>query len=196
MPGIRGVVATLLALSVAGAVVSAARPVRGGVEGSPRQSAGARPARSAATRAISRSTPHLKFTATISAAVIVPGSRMSIAVDVVPKKGMHVYAPGTKYRPVKIAVEADPLLRVHDPVYPKPAHYLFKPLNEDVLVYDTPFRLVVDFIAGDSDAVRAQLRNRTQMIIRATLDYQACDDRLCYLPASVPFQWTVRVAGE
>lgn len=178
MPGKRGVVATLLVLSVAGA--------------------GARPARSAATSAISRSTPHLKFTATISPAVIVPGSRMSIAIDVVPKKGMHVYAPGTQYRPVKIGVQADALIRVHDTVYPKPAHYLFKPLNEDVLVYDTPFRLAVDLVlvAGDSDAVRAQLRNRTQMLIRATLDYQACDDRLCYLPASVPFQWTLRVAGE
>jgi hypothetical protein len=67
-----------------------------------------------------------------------------------------------------------------------------------VLVYDAPFRLAVDLVlvAGHSDAVRAQLRNRTQMIIRATLDYQACDDRLCYLPASVPFQWTLRVAGE
>ena len=128
MPGIRGVVATLLALFVAGAVVSAARPARGGAERSARQTAGTGPARSAAARPISRSTPHLKFTATISPVVIVPGSRMSIAVDVVPKKGMHVYAPGTKYRPVKIAVEADPLLRVHDPVYPKPAHYRFKPL--------------------------------------------------------------------
>jgi len=181
MPGIGGVFATLLALFVAGAGVSATRS-----------------ARSAATPPISRSTPQLKFTATISPAVIVPGSRLSIAVDVVPKKGMHVYAPGTQYRPVKIAVQPDPLLRVHDVVYPKPAHYLFKPLNEDVLVYDTPFRLAVDLVlvAGDPDAVRAHLRNRTQMIIRATLDYQACDDRLCYLPASVPFQWTMRVVGE
>ena len=175
-----GVVATLLALSVAGA--------------------GARPARSAATPAIFRSTPHLKFTAAISPAVIVPGSRMSIAIDVVPRKGMHVYAPGTRYRPVKINVQADAPIRVGDPVYPKPAHYLFKPLNEDVLVYDTPFRLAVDLVlalvAGDSDAVRTQPRNRTQMIIKATLDYQACDDRLCYLPASVPFQWTLSVAGN
>jgi DsbC/DsbD-like thiol-disulfide interchange protein len=182
MPGTRGVLATLLALCVAGGGVSAARPP----DVSARQAA----------RTISRSTPHLKFTATISQRVIVPGSRISIAVDVVPKKGMHVYAPGTQYRPVKVSLQADPVFRVHEPVYPKPAHYLFKPLNEDVLVYDAPFRLVVDVVAADSDAVRAQLRSRTQMTIGATLDYQACDDRLCYLPASVPFQWTLRVAAE
>jgi DsbC/DsbD-like thiol-disulfide interchange protein len=121
---------------------------------------------------------------------------MSLAVDVIPKKGMHVYAPGAQYRPVKIGLQADPLLGVHDPVYPKPTHYLFKPLNEEVLVYDAPFRLVVDIIAGESEAARARLRSRTHLTIKATLDYQACDDRLCYLPVSVPFQWTMRVAGE
>ena len=187
MPRIRGVVATLLAMSVVAAMHA--------VDVSARQTPGPRPARSA-PQPISRSTPHLKFTATISPVVVVPGSRMSIAVDVIPKRGMHVYAPGTQYRPVKIVVLPDPLLRVHDGVYPKPTHYLFKPLNEDVLVYDTPFRLAVDVIAGDSDTARARLRGRTDFTIRATLDYQACDDRLCYLPASVPFQWTIHVAGE
>jgi DsbC/DsbD-like thiol-disulfide interchange protein len=108
---------------------------------------------------------------------------------------MHVYAPGTQYRPVKISVHADPSLRVHNPVYPKPTVYRFKPLNEDVLVYDGPFRLVVDAIAEDSAALRAQLRGRNQITIKGTLDYQACDDRLCYLPASVPFQWTLKLDG-
>ena len=109
---------------------------------------------------------------------------------------MHVYAPGTQYRPVVIRLQANPALRVHNPVYPKPTVYRFKPLNEDVLVYDAPFRLVVDVIAGDSVALRRQLRGRTQMTIKATLDYQACDDRMCYLPASVPFQRTLRAAGQ
>lgn len=182
MRSIRGVVAMLLALCVAAVPAG--------------QAAETRPARSVAARAVSRSTPHLKFIATISPAVIVPDARISIVVEVVPKKGIHVYAPGTKYRPVAIRLQADPPLRVHSPVYPKPTVYRFQPLSEDVLVYDAPFRLVVDVVAGDSETVRTRLRSRTQMTIRATLDYQACDDRLCYLPASVPFHWTLRVAGE
>ena len=163
---------------------------------SARQAPGTRPVTSAATRAISRSTPHLRFTATISPVIIVPGARISIAVDIVPKKGMHVYAPGTQYRPVVIRLQADASLRVRNSVYPKPTVYRFKPLNEDVLVYDAPFRLVVEAIASDATALRKHLRGRNQMTIRGTLDYQACDDRMCYLPASVPFQWTLRVAGE
>ena len=180
MHGTRVVVAMLVALSVAG--WAAGQP--------------ARQTRSAAARVTSRSTPHLTFTATISPVVIVPGARISIAVDVVPKKGMHVYAPGTQYRPVVIRLQGDPPLRVRNSVYPKPTVYRFKPLNEDVRVYDGPFRLVVDAIVGDATALRAHLRGRSQMTVKGTLDYQACDDRMCHLPASVPFQWTLRVAGE
>src|SRR5258706_372248 len=128
---------------------------------------------------------------TVTPGIVVPGARISIAVDVVPKKGMHVYAPGTQYRPVVIRLKGVPPLRVGNSVYPKPTVYRFKPLNEDVLVYDGPFRLVVEAIASDAIALRAHLRGRNQITIRGTLDYQACDDRMCYLPASVPFQWTL-----
>ena len=121
---------------------------------------------------------------------------MSITFDVVPKKGMHVYAPGTHYRPVAIRLDTGSLLRVHGSIYPKPARFLFKPLKEEVLVYDAPFRLALTVVAGDADALRAQLRGRTQMTIKGTFDYQACDDSVCYLPASVPFQWTLKVAGR
>ncbi len=121
---------------------------------------------------------------------------MSIAVDVVPKKGVHVYAPGTQYRPIAIRLQADSLFRIHDAIYPKPTLYVFKPLNEEVLVYDTPFRLTVDITTGDIDAIQARLQGRSETTITGTLDYQACDDRVCFLPVSVPFQWTMRVAAR
>jgi hypothetical protein len=143
--------------------------------------------------AISRVTPHLTFTAALSPTVIEPGTRMSIVVDVVPKKGIHVYAPGTKYRPIAIALRPDALLRIDAPVYPKPTPYIFKPLNEEVLVYDAPFRLALDVIAGSADAQRARWRRGSELAIKGTLEYQACNDTVCYLPVSVPVQWTVRV---
>jgi hypothetical protein len=118
---------------------------------------------------------------------------MSIVVDVVPKKGMHVYAPGTQYRPIEIALEPNPLLRVHDPIYPEPTRYLFKPLNEEVLVYSAPFRLTVEVTAGAGDEQRTLLRTHRTLAITGTLTYQACDDRVCYMPMSVPVRWIVRV---
>jgi hypothetical protein len=29
--------------------------------------------------------------------------------------------------------------------------------------------------------------------IEGTLRYQACDDRMCYVPKSVPLKWTLQV---
>ena len=51
-----------------------------------------------AARAISKSTRHLAFTATLAPDIVTPGTKMSLAVDVKPKNGIHVYAPGTQYR--------------------------------------------------------------------------------------------------
>jgi len=39
----------------------------------------------------------------------------------------------------------------------------------------------------------ARLRRTNRFIISGTLSYQACDDRLCFAPASVPVSWTFTV---
>jgi len=142
---------------------------------------------------LTRATPHLTFIARLSHRVAVAGTRMSIVVDVTPKKGMHVYAPGQQYRPVAIRLTPDTVFRIHEPVYPKPTVFTFKPLNEEVLVYEAPFRLVLDITPGDTAEQRAALRRRGRLPVKAKLEYQACDDAVCYLPMSVPFEWTVGV---
>ena len=118
---------------------------------------------------------------------------MSLVFEITPKQGMHVYAPGTQYRAVTIAIEPDPLLKVHETVYPEPSRYRFEPLNEEVLVYATPFRLLIDITAGGTPAQQARLRPGARRLIKGELEYQACDDTVCYLPVTVPFQWTVRI---
>jgi len=147
-----------------------------------------------AARAISKSTRHLAFTATLAPDIVTPGTKMSLAVDVKPKNGIHVYAPGTQYRPIAIAIEPNPALAVDQVVYPRPVSYLFKPLNERVLVYERPFRLTLDLTVVGTPAQLAALTAESRLTIKGQLTYQACDDQVCFLPASVPFEWGVRIA--
>ena len=147
-----------------------------------------------AARAISKSTRHLAFTATLAPDIVTPGTKMSLAVDVRPKKGMHVYAPGTMYRPVAIAIEPNSALQIHETIYPPPTSYHFRPLNEDVLVYEKPFRLTLEITPGWTPLQREILRTQDRLTIKGQLTYQACDDKVCFLPASVPFEWGVRIA--
>jgi len=142
---------------------------------------------------ISRDTRHLKFTATLSSRVVAPGERLTMAVDIVPKRGMHVYAPGSKYRPIRITIDPHSFLMMGDPEYPRASPYYFKPLNETVDVYQSPFRLRVEITVDRSAIARTQLRASSPITLKGALEYQACDDRVCYLPESVPFRWTLRV---
>jgi DsbC/DsbD-like thiol-disulfide interchange protein len=154
----------------------------------------AAPRATAAARTVSKRTRHLALTATLAPDVVRLGSKISIVFDVTPKKGMHVYAPGTKYRAVAVALETNPSLEVHETIYPPPATYLFKPLNEEVLVYTARFRLTLDVTARATPGQQAAPGTRSRTKIRGQLTYQACDDTVCYLPASIPLEWMVTIA--
>ena len=62
---------------------------------------------------------------------------------------MHVYAPGVAgYRPVALAIAAQPFVRVLPLAYPPSEIYFFKPLNERVPVYQKP--LLARLAAGET----------------------------------------------
>jgi DsbC/DsbD-like thiol-disulfide interchange protein len=132
---------------------------------------------------ISGETDHLVFTASIEPARPRPGEPAAVVADIRPKPGMHVYAPGDDYQPVTISLAPGDRLRIGTTAYPDPVDYYFAPLKETVAVYDAPFRLAlgVVFTAG------------TPVTLNGTLDYQACDDEVCYLPESIPLEWRVPV---
>ena len=136
---------------------------------------------------VARNTPHLSFTAALSPDVVKTGSRLSLVVDVTPKKRMHVYAPGTTYRAIMVTLNRNPSLKLSKAVYPKAEMYIFAPLKEQVLVYSQPFKLRMNIGVGQVPRHAARLK------ITGTLSYQACDDRVCYLPESVPLEWNLAV---
>jgi hypothetical protein len=151
---------------------------------------GVAPERSLAQAAATRETKHLKFTISVAPRVVSVGDRIALSVDVVPKARMHVYAPGSKYRPIKIAIAPQPALTIGETAYPRAESYYFKPLNETQPVYQAPFRLQVGMTVGAIDTSSAG--TDSTISITGALDYQACDDRVCYLPESIPLRWTMK----
>jgi hypothetical protein len=139
---------------------------------------------------VSADTKHVEVRATLSDIEVTPGARISVAVDITPKARMHVYAPGGKYTPVTLRIHPQPFVKAHEVVYPPAKDYFFEPLNEHVQVYSEPFRLVLDVSIGDPK-MAAPMASR--LTLKVTLDYQACDDKFCYLATSVPLQWTVKI---
>jgi hypothetical protein len=145
---------------------------------------------------ITARTNHLSVSASISDATVAPGERVSIVVVVTPRPAMHVYAPGKHdYRVVRLTVDPQPWLRAHDTRYPPFEIYHFKPLDERVEVYSNAFRLVQDVTILATPEIQKSLAAMPSVTIAGALEYQACDDKLCYNPARVPFSFALTMKG-
>jgi len=136
--------------------------------------------------------PHLVLTTYVTDDVAAPGTHFSAVVEAAPGPHIHVYAPGVAgYKPIAIDVRPQPGLVVRSAQYPKPEDYFFKPLDEHVAVYQRPFRIVQDFEIDPAPQAADALKERREMSIAGTLAYQACDDKVCFTPQSVPLTWTI-----
>jgi peroxiredoxin len=142
--------------------------------------------------AVQASTQHLDVTAYASDARVAPGTRFSLVVDVTPKRGMHVYAPGaTQYRVINLNLMPTPGVRTMPIRYPASEIYHFKPLNERVPVYLKPFTLLVEAVPEGTPDARKAMAGKTELVVSGTLEYQACDDKICYNPVSLPLTWKI-----
>jgi hypothetical protein len=79
-------------------------------------------------------------------------------------------------------------------VYPPSEIFHFKELNERVETYSKPFRLVQDVTILATQDVQKQLAGMSSIKVSGQLEYQACDDKVCYAPTRVPvsFDLTLR----
>ena len=140
------------------------------------------------------STGHLDLNTYPTDAPVSPGTRFSIALDITPRRGIHVYAPGAAgYRVVTLNVTPQPYVRILPLRYPPSEIYHFVPLNERVAVYQKPFTLVMDVVTEATAEARKALSGTNEVVINGTFEYQACTDKICYNPVSLPLSWKVEL---
>jgi peroxiredoxin len=138
------------------------------------------------------SAAHLEVLTYPSAAEVAVGNRFSLVLDITPGRGIHVYAPGAQgYRKVTLAVAPDPNIRLLPVRYPDSEVYFFKPLNERVPVFQKRFRLVQEVILEGTPQAQAALRGKDALTLSGSLEYQACDDKECFNPVSIPLTWNL-----
>ncbi len=146
--------------------------------------------------AIEGSTAHLKLTAYPSNPNVTVGSRFSVSVDIEPNPNMHVYAPGAEelgYRVVRLNLSPVEHVRFEPVQYPESEIYHFEPLDERVPVYMRPFTLRQEAVVSGTEEAEAALAELDALSLSGSLDYQACDDRLCFTPVSVPLSFTLAI---
>ena len=127
-------------------------------------------------------TPHLQ--ARVEGTVRVgPDGRGTVTLAVVPKAKMHVYAADARgYVPFTVRIEPATALSAGRLTYPEAEISVFAPTGESSRVYSKPFTVTGGFVL--TAAARRTLAATGTVAGAAHLSYQACDDRVCYRPAS------------
>lgn len=143
--------------------------------------------------AVRNDTMHLTVQSSISKTDVTVGDKVSVRLAVTPKRNMHVYAPGKHdYQVIALKIDPQPWLKVAPTSYPPSEIYHMVALDEKVETYGKPFTLVQDLtILDTADARKALAAGSVK--VSGRLEYQACDDKVCYAPARVPISFSLAV---
>lgn len=139
-----------------------------------------------------------QLTAVASASnfVVGPGQRVVLAIDIDLNPNMHVYAPGVQgYIPIEWKLKDSPGFASHDLTMPKSKMMHLPAIDETVPVYQGHFRIEREITIADEPKVKPLADASGQFTVEGTLRYQACDDRMCYLPQELPLKWTFQLQG-
>jgi len=137
----------------------------------------------------------LKLEARASNIVVAAGQQVSLTFDIEMKPNMHVYAPGVEgYIPIDWKMKESDAAAAHEVSYPPSEKLHLAAIDETVPVYRDHFRLTREITIGQDAKVRPLLDSSGKFTIEGTLRYQACDDRVCYIPQELAVKWVLQYA--
>ena len=128
--------------------------------------------------------------------LVAAGQRVSLTLEIEMKPNMHVYAPGVEenYIPINWKMKESAVAAAHEVSYPPSEKLHLAAIDETVPVYRDHFRLTREITIGQDAKVRPALDSSGKFTVEGTLRYQACDDRVCYIPQELPVKWTFQYA--
>jgi len=139
--------------------------------------------------------PHLSLAVEQSDRTGFPGERITLTAEVQLPPDVHVYAPGVQgYKPIALVMDSTPGLEYTPVNYPR-AKVLYLPaIKERVPVFEGKFRITQDLKVSSAAEFSNSLGTDGKTVaITGKLDYQACDNKICFLPTSVPVRWQLQV---
>jgi hypothetical protein len=136
---------------------------------------------------------HLTVTSYVTDDRVYAGNRVSLILDIELPAKTHIYAPGVKdYKAVAFELNPQPNIRFLDTSFPKPTIMNLPVIKERVPVYSNKVRISRDVIVGTDE----NMRKESRVEITGNLEYQACDDQICYLAAKVPLTFSFTVLNQ
>ncbi len=138
--------------------------------------------------AVAAESPGVRVSAVLGGSEFVFQRRATLFVRLDLDAGLHVYGPPVPegYIGTEVTVAGPDGLIVEPAAYPPTHPVRFEALNETLHVIESPVEIAVPLTANirEGDAVPLEI----------TVQYQACDDRQCFLPQRQVLQLDVPLA--
>jgi len=134
---------------------------------------------------------HLRIRTAASDTAVNPGNRVTLAVDIEPLRGAHVYAPDVRggYQGLDVHIDPLPYMQVHEPVYPLLTYLRLPWTDESLSGYTGPVRVTVDVSLSTRIDLAPVSEAGQGLNLTGRLQVQACDERVCWPPETVSLNW-------
>jgi peroxiredoxin len=133
---------------------------------------------------------HLTLRTSASNSSIYVGGRVMLILELVLPPKMHVYAPGVQgYKPIEWSMAESKNWSAAKPDFPPSRMLRLPAIGETVPVYEGTLRITRELSVGRPNAADGPA------IVEGLFRYQACDDKVCYVPEQVPLKWVFPVAA-
>lgn len=136
--------------------------------------------------------PRATVTTAVESSAVRAGSSTRLALHVELPVGLHVQSDQPRDPSLiatMLSIDAVEHVRVDGIVYPEPVDFRLEGQDEPLAVFEHDFVTGAHLVLDASTPVGA-------LVVRGRLRYQACNDRVCFAPASAPVEWTLQVASS
>ena len=111
-----------------------------------------------------------------------PGASLTVAIPISVEKEYHVHsnpAASKQYIATELKLEPAEKIKIGQPQYPRGKSYRMQSSPTEISIYDgrfqirVPVMMATDFKKGSSE-------------LKGTLHFQACNDKICFFPQTIP----------
>ena len=139
---------------------------------------------------------HAALSTGASTSIAMPGHRILLSLDIDLPAHMHVYAPGVAgYIPVEWNIDPAGGTKLQPVQFPSSEKLYLKAIKETALIYRGKVRLTRELTFGQEAALKPLVDANGELVLKGSFRYQACDDRVCYPPETVPVEWRFQFRG-
>jgi len=143
-------------------------------------------------------TRHLKLRYRASDSSIQGGMTTTLVLEIALKPKMHVYAPSVtgSYIPVRWDIVPQAVLKPFEPEWPTPKVLRLEAIKESLPVFEKTFTVTRDLTFAQQNDLVAAAGETKRLTVPAIFRYQACDDRECHPPVSLPLEFAFAVESH